>query len=261
MEEKKNNKGIIWLITILIVLIIGLVGYIVYDKIILENNKDIQEDNRTTTKVENDNAPTDVTEVMKSKLNGLWYNKENNLYFNIENENYFDGEFATDAVIHCQIDNIKKIGEKKYEINTKECTFEEEKRDNIKYEFYYDDNSNEITRNGINYVFISNENDLYNDPVIKTITYNKYNEDTEEYSTYEISNEKNIAKIYTIISSSIPGETTTGVGIDDSITFNYEDGSSEKIILMGEKSFVLENSNIIYSTDENLKKILNECIK
>ena len=125
-------------------------------------------------------APIDVTEVMKSKLSGLWYNKENNLYFKIENGNYFDGEFATDAVIHCQIDNIKKISEKKYEFNTKECTFEEEKRDNIKYEFYYDANFTEITRKGINYVFISNENALYNDPVIKTITYNKYNEDTEE---------------------------------------------------------------------------------
>ena len=33
MDEKKNNKGLIWLIVILIILVLGLVGYIVYDKV------------------------------------------------------------------------------------------------------------------------------------------------------------------------------------------------------------------------------------
>ena len=32
MEEKKNNKGLISLIIILIVLVFGLIGYVVYDK-------------------------------------------------------------------------------------------------------------------------------------------------------------------------------------------------------------------------------------
>jgi len=34
MEEKKNNKGLILLIAILIVLVLGLTGYIIYDKVL-----------------------------------------------------------------------------------------------------------------------------------------------------------------------------------------------------------------------------------
>jgi len=57
MEEKKNNKGIVWLIIILIVLILGLIGYIVYDKVVLDNNK---ENNTTTTTTEKNNAEKEV---------------------------------------------------------------------------------------------------------------------------------------------------------------------------------------------------------
>lgn len=38
MEENKSNKGLIWLIVLLIVLVLGIVGYIIYDKVILDNN-------------------------------------------------------------------------------------------------------------------------------------------------------------------------------------------------------------------------------
>ena len=38
MEEKKNNKGLVWLIVILIILVLGLVGYIVYDKVLSKDN-------------------------------------------------------------------------------------------------------------------------------------------------------------------------------------------------------------------------------
>lgn len=47
MEEKKNNKGLIWLIVILIVLVLGLVGYIVYDKVLFDDKETIE--NMTTT--------------------------------------------------------------------------------------------------------------------------------------------------------------------------------------------------------------------
>ena len=50
MEEKKNNKGLVWLIVILIILVLGLVGYIVYDKILLENEISVDDNNITTTK-------------------------------------------------------------------------------------------------------------------------------------------------------------------------------------------------------------------
>ena len=31
MEEKKNNKGLVWLIIILIVLVLGVASYIIYE--------------------------------------------------------------------------------------------------------------------------------------------------------------------------------------------------------------------------------------
>ena len=39
MEEKKNIKGFIWLIVILIILVLGLVGFIVYDKIFTDTKE------------------------------------------------------------------------------------------------------------------------------------------------------------------------------------------------------------------------------
>jgi len=56
MEEKKNNKGLVWIIIILIILVLGLVGYIVYDKVLVQN-KTISNNNNTntTTKLDSDN--------------------------------------------------------------------------------------------------------------------------------------------------------------------------------------------------------------
>lgn len=49
MEEKKNNKGLIWLIVILIVLVLGLVGYIVCDNVLKDNNELSNNSNITST--------------------------------------------------------------------------------------------------------------------------------------------------------------------------------------------------------------------
>lgn len=48
MEETKNNKGLVWLIVILIVLVLGLVGYIVFDKV-LAKEKTLNKNETTTT--------------------------------------------------------------------------------------------------------------------------------------------------------------------------------------------------------------------
>lgn len=56
MEEKKNNKGLIWLIVILIVLVLGLVGYIVFDKVLSKDKTHI-----------NNNAPTTTTTKVSSE--------------------------------------------------------------------------------------------------------------------------------------------------------------------------------------------------
>lgn len=76
--EEKNNKGVIWLITILIVLVLGLIGYIIYDKISL-NNKN--ETNTTTTIMTTTNkkekSKYEKVSSFKLNLNG----EEHNLYY------------------------------------------------------------------------------------------------------------------------------------------------------------------------------------
>ena len=49
MEEKKNQKGLVWLIVILIIMVLGLVGFIVYDKILTKDNTTVSDNETTTT--------------------------------------------------------------------------------------------------------------------------------------------------------------------------------------------------------------------
>lgn len=68
--EKKNNKGLIWVIIILIVLVLGLAGFIVYDKILLSSKK-LESDNTiittTTTAIQNEK------EINVEDYIGKWY--------------------------------------------------------------------------------------------------------------------------------------------------------------------------------------------
>ena len=52
MEEKKNIRGIIWLIVILIFLMLGLTGFIIYDKFFVESKNKYENNNSTTTDTE-----------------------------------------------------------------------------------------------------------------------------------------------------------------------------------------------------------------
>ena len=49
MEEKKNNKGLVWLIVVLIILVLGLIGYIVYDKVLSTEKEHINNESTSTT--------------------------------------------------------------------------------------------------------------------------------------------------------------------------------------------------------------------
>lgn len=74
--EEKNNKGLIWLITILIVLVLGLIGYIIYDKSSLSNDKiktniTTTTTNTTTTKKVVDNSKYDEVISFKVTLNDI----------------------------------------------------------------------------------------------------------------------------------------------------------------------------------------------
>lgn len=71
MEEKKNNKGLIWLIVILIILVLGLIGYIVYDKVLLEDKEPINNENTTTNIKENDAMQNAEESINKEDYNDI----------------------------------------------------------------------------------------------------------------------------------------------------------------------------------------------
>lgn len=52
MEERKSNNGLIWLIVILIVLVLGLMGYIIYDKVLSNDKEKLTGNNTITTTTE-----------------------------------------------------------------------------------------------------------------------------------------------------------------------------------------------------------------
>ena len=64
MEREKNNTGLVVTITVLIMLVLGLVGFIVYDKVLNQENSTNVGNNNETAKIE-------VTSNLKSELRNL----------------------------------------------------------------------------------------------------------------------------------------------------------------------------------------------
>ena len=73
--EKKNNKGFIFIIIILIGIILGLVGYIVYNN---SKSDDLVQDNTTTTQKEISTTSVVALEVKKEDYVGSWYKDKDN---------------------------------------------------------------------------------------------------------------------------------------------------------------------------------------
>lgn len=94
MEEKEKSRGLFWLIIILIVLVLGLVGYIVYDKVLVDNNSvnnnkenNTSDKSTTTEKIEtitNEELEKYLSYVPFSLLHEDAYHGNN---FNISNVN------------------------------------------------------------------------------------------------------------------------------------------------------------------------------
>lgn len=106
MEEKKKHKGIIWLITILIVLILVLAGYIVYEKV-LTDKKDIVDDNNITTIITT--KKTDIKNEDDINFNDL-VKLLKNYYINQEIQNENSDFYEDDNVEIWNIQNIKYLG-------------------------------------------------------------------------------------------------------------------------------------------------------
>ncbi|MBQ3021171.1 MAG: hypothetical protein IJD92_03000 [Bacilli bacterium] len=94
MEEKKNNKGLIWLIVILIILVLGLVGYIVYDIVLKVDKTNLTPNNTSTTttskKIIEEQNFTKYPEknddnIVNFNLHELYVNENVNLMENFKN--------------------------------------------------------------------------------------------------------------------------------------------------------------------------------
>lgn len=140
MEETKKNKRFIWLIVILIILVLGLVGYIIYDKL-LKVDKVIPNNDKTkittTTTLKN--------EIFRDKVSELFVD------YPIKNDETVIVKGISEEIIEKNI-NHKEVYENKkskfvgtdieFTYNSKKCNMEEVQDDNgniINYENWCED--------------------------------------------------------------------------------------------------------------------------
>lgn len=92
MKKNKNNKKYIWLISILIVIILGLIGFIVYDNFFEVDKTTYKNNSTTNTNVNEDNSIDKADNLYQKYLNNLKTNiKENYNNFN-KNYKYIENE-------------------------------------------------------------------------------------------------------------------------------------------------------------------------
>ena len=101
MEEKKSDKGLVWLIVILIIMVLGLVGFIVYDKV-FSNNVIQNGDNLTTEKLNETISELNISDETDKEFTVLHYNIENSEYelvceeYSNDNKECFYGQLNVD---------------------------------------------------------------------------------------------------------------------------------------------------------------------
>lgn len=139
MEEKKNNRGLIWIIIILIVLVLGLVGYILYDKVKPTDEKNQNTTTTTTTEITQSITNEDTNSLKKDIVLDFENEKENNL---MEISAELFSQYTEDKyTINMTIDNINVNGTKhnvkikNYEPNDYSCEIGKDKV------VYFDDKS------------------------------------------------------------------------------------------------------------------------
>lgn len=135
MSEQKKINLLIVLVVVLIVIVLGVVGYLIVDKVssnnsenftqVEENNSqnntdEIEEDNQTNVE-ENDNQNNIENEELTldeflGTLNGYWANLESsdNININFDNNQFILGYFASEASIKSPVEQLEKISENEY---------------------------------------------------------------------------------------------------------------------------------------------------
>lgn len=121
----RKNKALIVLVIILTVLVLGLGGYIVYDKVLSKNNDtDINNNNSNNDNildsVENGNKSEIITkDELVSLLEGYWYYEmDNSKYLVVFEDNTFrTGMYQTDGGISGNINSANMLEDKIYQLN------------------------------------------------------------------------------------------------------------------------------------------------
>lgn len=86
---KKSNKGLIWLVIILILIVLGLSTYIVYDKVLIKENKQ-EETNKNTDISKKDSNDLKNQEKESNEINTGYKNGESIIQTDLQNiEDYF----------------------------------------------------------------------------------------------------------------------------------------------------------------------------
>lgn len=209
MKEKKNNKEIIWLIVVLIVLVLGLGGYIVYDKVVTN-------DNINNEKINSDNKNRVIGSLLPSDINSYsaiyWdYNDIYNYYFTMEKEenltckdnptecNYYNKYDDSNYTLGSKNNFIKIENNKLYWSINNNWTQDENITNNIDY-LYIDYAEGSIEK----IIVSSNNSELYVITIKEELYYDidssKYNLTQKIYDSFEykkVSSDKTITDIST----------------------------------------------------------------
>lgn len=136
MEENKNSKGLIWLIIILIIVILGLIGFIVYDKVLSNDKEVIREATTTTTTQTVQNNKNDENILRRDNFVYKINNKEHQIsyvYKYKDSADYYKNESA-DIDKDLAIENNEYV----YHMVYLEILLNETKIENINIPLYYD---------------------------------------------------------------------------------------------------------------------------
>lgn len=241
-ETKKNSKGLIVLVIILIICILGLSGYIVYDKMLNKQTPTTDKTKSSTTKPINKESEYDKTTSYDITLN----NNNHKIYYKYKivagNDNYEDIELA------------KENGEYVYNELHAEIYLDNSKINDIV--IYYD------KENNINNVKSEKENlDLSNTKIIK----GKDNKDYLIFTLEEPHQFLDGRKVFFISNDDgnliykYESEFDSSLTVNDSNSKFYN--SSERYIIETDKIYIIEdagnNENGTIKIQENILTIEN----
>ena len=103
--KEKNNKGLFWIIAILVILVLGLISYIIYDKVFSLNNEPEGNNITTTTTSKKEEDSNVEWKLIENQLKTLSENEKIDLDYNlkcskIENTDCIENELTINKKVY-----------------------------------------------------------------------------------------------------------------------------------------------------------------